>query len=306
VKKNDSVHDCVIIGGGPAGLTCAIFLGRYRRRVVVIDSGKPRNYASHGIHGFLGQHSIKPAELLRRGREEASAVGVVFQDAIASGIEKVGDHFEVTTSEGVLKSRRIVLAYGIRDKFPDLTDFDQYYGKSIFHCPDCDAYEFSDQPLAVVGTGKRVAGLALKLLQWSEDVTLLTNGEDNPHISPEVMSKLEAEGVKTLREGIVDLQGPGGKLEAVILDNGTRLPAAAIFFSIGTERSCHLAEDLGCEVFDDIPCITVDEYKETTVKGVYAIGDLVAGSQLAITSAADGAICAIALNKSLLPPARRV
>src|SRR5687767_4376577 len=152
------IYDAVIIGAGPAGLTCAIFLGRYRRRVAVIDSGKGRNYATHGVHGFLGQHGIPPGELRRRGREEAAHVGVELFEGTVSKVEKCGDHFEVTSDSGVLKGRRIVFAYGVRDIKPELPDFEAYYGRSIFHCPDCDGYEIRDKPIGVVGSGKSVAG----------------------------------------------------------------------------------------------------------------------------------------------------
>lgn len=304
-KQESAVYDCVIIGAGPAGLTCAIFLGRYRRRVMVIDDGKPRNYASHGVHGFLGQHGILPAELLRRGREEAVSVGMTFCDATATRVERCGDYFEVQTSAGTVKGRRVVLAYGVRDLKPELPRFEEFFGRSIFHCPDCDGYEVSDQPIGAIGTAKRVAALALKLLQWTDDITVFTHGEE-AEIEPKEKSKLEAEGINVRRERITELLGSDGRLEGITLDTGERVPLRALFFSIGFEQSCPLAEELGCEVSEDDPCLQVNEYKETTVEGIYAIGDLVPGTQLAITAAADGAICAIALNKSLLPPARRV
>jgi len=234
-----SIYDCIIIGGGPAGLTCAIFLGRYRRRVLLCDSSQPRNYASRAIHGFIGQHNIDPAELRRRGREEAIDAGVEVCDCTVSKIESAGDEFCVTTTAGTMRTRRVVLAYGVRDLVPDVPHLTDFYPGSVYHCPDCDGYEVTGKRVGVIGHGKRVA---------------------------------------------ID----------------------ALFFSIGTVRSCTLAEDLGCRVYVDEPCIVVDEYKQTTIEGVYAIGDLAPGAQLAVTSAADGAVAAIAINKTLLPPSRRV
>lgn len=295
-------YDCIIIGGGPAGLTCAIFLGRSRRRVLVIDSGKPRNYASRGVHGFLGHHGIKPFDLLARGREEAESVGVEFLEASVSKIDKSGDVFEVTTPGGTSSGRRVVLAYGVRDIVPQVADFDRYYGSGIYHCPDCDGYEISDAPTAVIGWGKRVAGVALRLLQWTKDLIVLTDGHD-VDLSPEEVSKLHAEGITIRTEKLLQFSGDGKKLDGIILEGGEKIDRQAIFFTIGVERSTLLGDELGCKTFDDVPCIEAGADKQTTIEGVYAIGDLVPGPQLAITSAADGAIAAIAINKSLLPPA---
>ncbi|MEA2239103.1 MAG: hypothetical protein QOC81_3827 [Thermoanaerobaculia bacterium] len=302
---SESTYDCIIIGGGPAGLTCAIFLARYRRRVVVIDSGKPRNYASRAIHGFLGQHNIPPGELLARGRAEVEAAGAEICHCTAERVESVGDIFEVTTSAGLMRARRVVLAYGVRDLLPDIPDIASYYGGSVFHCPDCDGYEVSDKRVGVIGWGKKAVGLSLKLLQWTDQLTVFTDGHAREW-SDEHYSKLLAHGIGVKDEKVISLIGDNALVSAAVLSTGEHVSVDALFFTIGVERSCLLAEDLGCEVDEEHPNIIVDEYKQTSIEGIYAIGDLVPGSQLAITSAADGAIAAIAINKSLLPPARVV
>ena len=301
----DQTYDCIIIGGGPAGLTCAIFLGRYRRRVLVLDNSRPRNYAARAIHGFIGHHDIAPAELLRRGRAEAQAFGVEICECTAQRIERVGDVFQVTTNTGSMCARRLVLAYGLRDTLPDVRDIDSYYGSSVYHCPDCDGYEITGKRVGVIGWGKRVAGLTLKLLQWTEQLTVFLDGHQR-EFSKEETSKLMAEQIAIKDEKIIDLLGSDGSVRAAVLSTGERVAVDALFFTIGTERSCDLAEQIGVAPVEGTACLVVNDYKETNVEGVYAIGDLVPGSELAITSAADGAIAAIAINKSLLPPAWRV
>ncbi len=299
------IYDAIIVGGGPAGLTCAIFLGRYRRPVLVIDAGRPRNYATTGIHGFLGHYSIAPSELLARGRAEAEASGAEFREGNVTKIEKVGDAFEATAGDDVLRARRIVLAYGVRDTLPEIPELERFYGKTIHHCPDCDGYESRDQRIGVIGWGKSAVALALKMLQWSNDIVVFTHGHDREW-DDEEHSKLLAECVDIKDEPIVALDGDGSILSAAVLSTGERVAVGRLFFNINVERSATLAEDLGCEVDPEKPNVKVNEHRETTVEGVWAVGDLTEGSQLAITAAADGAVAAIAINKSLLPPGRQV
>ena len=301
----DVTYDCIIIGGGPAGLTCAIFLGRYRRRVLVLDNGRPRNYAARAIHGFIGQHEIEPGELLKRGRAEAKAFGAEISNCTAEKVERLGDVFQVTTTAGMMCGRRLVLAYGLRDKLPDVAGIENYYGASVYHCPDCDGFEVTGKRVGVIGWGKKVAGLALKLLQWTDQLTVFLDGHTR-EFSKEQTSKLRAQEIAIKDEKIIDLIGNDGSIRAAVLSTGERVEVDALFFTIGTERTCDLAEQLGCEPVEGTSCLAVNDFKETNVEGVYAIGDLVPGSELAITSAADGAIAAIAINRSLLPPAWRV
>ena len=300
-----STYDCIIIGGGPAGLTCGIFLARYKRRVLICDNGKPRNYASRAIHGFLGQHDIPPLELLRRGRAEAEHAGVELCECTAKSVTKVGDIFEVETTSGRWSARRVVLAYGVRDTLPAIDGIERFYGASVFHCPDCDGYEIREKRVGVIGWGKKVVGLALKLLQWTDQLTIFLDGHEREW-TQEQTSKLLAESIAIKDEKVISVDGDDGMVRAAVLATGEHVPLDAMFFTIGVDRSCGLAEDLGCNVDAEHPNVIVDDHKQTSIEGIYAVGDLVPGSQLAITSAADGAIAAIAINKSLLPPSRRV
>jgi thioredoxin reductase len=213
--------------------------------------------------------------------------------------------FEVTTTAGKMQARRIVLAYGVRDQLPDVPEIDRFYGGSIYHCPDCDGYEVIGKRVGVIGWGKKAVGLALKLLTWTDDLTIFTDGHPRDW-NEEHTSKLLSHSIDVKKDKIASLEGSGDQVKAAVLSSGEKVPVDAMFFTIGVERSCLLAEEIGCKVDDEHPNIIVNDHKETSVEGVFAVGDLVPGSQLAITSAADGAVAAIQINKSLLPPSRKV
>ena len=300
---SDAPWDAVVIGGGPAGLTCAIFLARSRRRVLVIDDRQPRNRSTREIHGFLGQHGIAPGELLERGRVEAAHVGAELREGRATRIARSGELFDVETSAGSVQARRVVLAYGVRDTLPDIPGIEDYYGITVHHCPDCDGFESRDQHIGVIGWRAATAGLALKLRNWSDDVVVLTHGRAREWDAA-AQEKLQAENVSVIEGKVASLEGSRGRVSAAILADGERVPVQRLFFTIRVERATTLAEDLGCALVPDKPDVVVDKHRRTTVEGVWAIGDLCGGSDLAITAAADGAVAAIDVHNSLLPPSR--
>mgnify|MGYP001793446599 CR=1 FL=1 len=178
-------------------------------------------------------------------------------------------------------------------------------GGGVHHCSEWGGFEVIYKQVAVVGWGKSVVGLALKLLQWTDKLTYLTDGNERGW-TKEHTSKLLAFGMGVKDEKIVELEGKAPYATAAVLSTGERVPLDAIFFTIGTERSCDLAEKLGCKLVEGTPCLEVDDYKKTSVDGVYAIGDLAPGSQPAITPAADAAGAATEVNQTLLEPAARV
>jgi thioredoxin reductase len=311
------MYDCIVIGAGPAGLSASLFLARYRRRVLTFHHNSPRNLYSHGVHGFLGHHGIMPEVLLARGRDEVTKHGGLIIEGCVTGIEKVGDqHFRVRTgdengdeADGQLcEARRVLLATGLRDLMPDCPGFPDFYGVTVHHCPDCDGFEVSDKRVVVLSRGQHEAvGFTLDLLTWTDKLTLLTDGEDS-EITEEHREKLGRFNIPVITKRVTGLEGDSEtkRLERVRFEDGGALKADALFFNLGTEISGELHERLGCALDKESGLVAVDDEQQTSVQGVYAAGDITPHSQLAIVAAAEGAMAAIHIHKSLIPDERRI
>jgi thioredoxin reductase len=302
----DPNYDVIIVGGGPAGLSAALVLGRSRRRVLVLDDGDPRNARSEGVRGFLTRDGLLPLELLRIGREEVARYGVEMRHERAVSACQCGDQldvavplFEVTLSGGdVVRSRKLLLATGVRDEIPDVEGMTTWFGKGVYHCPYCDAYEHRDRPLAAFGKIEGASGLALALLDWSRDVTLLTNGEEP---DSEKLAQLALNGVKVARSPVARLFGQSdatGPLRGAELEDGTRVEFEALFLSTPRVQHSELPALLGIEL-DERNEGETDRLQHTDVHGLYLAGDADGDVQFAIVAAAEGAKAGVAINLEL-------
>lgn len=300
----DDLYDCIVIGAGPAGLSASLFLARYLHRTITFHHNSPRNEYAHGVHGFLGHHGIRPNELLARGRDEVTTHGGLIIEACVNKVEKVADErFRVVAgAEGneqrTFEARRLLLATGLRDLTPDCPGFREFYGSSVFHCPDCDGYEVKDKRVTVLTHGKNAAAFATNLLTWTKRLTLLTDQRD---ISDEDRAKLAELEIAIRTEAVVALEGDTAnkQLERVIFSEGEPLECDALFFSLGTELATNFHETLGCRLDPDCDLVWVDQTRQTSVQGVYAAGDITPNSQLAVVAAAEGAMAAIHIHRSL-------
>jgi thioredoxin reductase len=293
------MYDVIVVGGGPAGLSAALILGRCRRRVLVCDAGRPRNAASHGLHGFLTRDGIGPADLLRIGREQLRPYNSVeVREVEVAGARCFDNRFEVTLSDGTrLRSRKLLLATGVVDHLPEVAGIEEFYGRSVFHCPYCDGWEVRDQPLAIYGRGEQGRGLALELTAWSDDLVLCTDGPAG--LLAEDLKRLAEHSIAVREDRIARLEGTDGVLERLVFTNGETLARRALFFSAGQHQRSDLAAKLGCE-FTDKGAVLTGEYETTNVPGLYVAGDASRLVQLAIVAAAEGAKAAFAINTALL------
>ena len=305
------MYDCIVVGAGPAGLSASLFLARYRRRTLTFHHNSPRNEYAHGVHGFLGHHGISPAELLARGRDEVTAHGGLIVESCVTGIERLANKdFRVYTGNGSQDSRtfdaqRILLATGLRDVTPDCPGFREFYGYSVHHCPDCDGYECIDKRIAVLGSGTKTVGFALSLLTWTNKITLITEYEAG--LTEDDRTKLGAFDIGVREQTIKALDGDleSKQLRRILFNEGDALECERLFFNLGNEPASNLHEVLGCKLDEDCGLVWVDRTHQTSVDGVYAAGDITPNSQLAIVAAAEGAMAAIHIHDSLIPPERK-
>lgn len=297
--------DVVVVGGGMAGLSAALWLGRYERRVRVFDAGPGRNQAAGGVHGYPGVDDPSPADLRAVLRTQAREVGALISPDDVVRIEGEKGAFDVETASGErVACARLVLAYGLRDYIPAIPGFEAHYGSAVFHCPDCDGPSVRGLRVAVLGWDRYGAALALFLRHWTDRITLLTHG---------CPLALDANAIETLRQAdipihtgtVASARGDGRGLDAVEFADGERIAVDALFFHLGSEPRCDLAGPLGCETDDD-GYIIVDRGQETTVAGVYAAGDITGHPHLAVMAAAGGVRAALTIHRSLLPAHRQV
>jgi thioredoxin reductase len=288
---------CVVVGGGAAGLSAALVLGRARRRVLVIDAGEQSNLPTHGIGGLLGNDRLAPAELYERARAELAAYpSVELRDAaVVSGARHDGA-FVLSTADGTaIRAARVLLATGMEYAVPELPGVAELWGESVFHCPYCHGWEVRDGRLAVLGA-MAAAHRALLLRGWSEDVVLLTDWPSD--LAADEQAALERAGVPIDERPVAAIRGRDGALQEVVFADGATLPRDGLLVAAPLQQRSALAAELGAELTDR-GTVDVDFVGQTTVPGLYAAGDISAMPQVA-GAIADGSRAAGAINDSLI------
>ncbi|WP_374017648.1 NAD(P)/FAD-dependent oxidoreductase [Paenibacillus thiaminolyticus] len=293
------IYDCAIIGGGPAGLNAALILGRARRRVALLDSNRPRNAVTHASHGFITRDGVTPAEFRRIAYEEVLRYSLV--DHVRTEVmvlNRTASGFEMIDSSGHrLQARKVILATGVKEVFPEIEGFYPLYGKSLFNCPYCDGWELQDQPLVIVSESPSVFHMAKLLLNWSKDLVVCTNGK--APVPEEQIQRLQSLGIAVMEQPVAAFVGKEGQLKQVRLADGTLIPRTGGFVTPHWVASAPFGEQLG---FDKTESggIKTDQGGRTSIPGLYAAGDAsyFAPSQV-VFAAADGSRTAMSVNMDL-------
>lgn len=267
--------ECVVVGGGAAGLSAALVLGRARRRTLVLDVGGQSNRAADHVGGLLGLDGTPPHVLYARARDQIAAYdSVVFEDAEASDARAEGDGFVVTTDTEI-RTQCLVLATGMDYQVPDVPEFREHWGRQVFHCPFCHGWEVRDRKLAVYADEKTAGHLLPLIRGWTEDVTL---------VAPDDVAELRVED---------------GSVQAVVLNDGSEVPCDAVLVPAPLKQRGRLTETLNLELTDE-GLISVDRLGLTSVPGVYAAGDVAVAPQQVAIAIGSGHTAGIAVVKELV------
>ncbi|MFI2426399.1 NAD(P)/FAD-dependent oxidoreductase [Streptomyces sp. NPDC018955] len=296
-------YDVVVVGGGAAGLSAALVLGRARHRTLVVDAGEPRNAPSSHMQGYLSRDGMAPAEFLALGREEIARYGVELVRGWVTDVAKDGEDFTVVLDAGpAVRARRLVVATGLKDEMPAVPGVAERFGRDVLHCPFCHGWEVRDEPFGVLASSASSVHQALMVSQWSKDVTFFLHEVAEEELSDQDLRRLAVAGVAVVPGAVAELVVEDDRLTGVRLADGTAHARSVLFVGPRPVPRTSLLEALGAEMnetpFGTYPVI--DSTGLTTVPGVWAAGNTIGFSEQVVHAASGGYRAAAAIVGDLL------
>ncbi|MEH7202505.1 NAD(P)/FAD-dependent oxidoreductase [Bacillus safensis] len=278
--------DCAIIGGGPAGLSAALVVGRGRKQVIVFDDELPRNRVTQESHGFITNDGMTPFEIRQAGETDLQKYpNIQIKRSRINDIQKREEVFTLLTHEGdTFEAKKIILATGLQDILPEIEGIHDVYGKTLFSCPFCDGWELKDKALALIAENQRALHMAKLLSNWTKDLIVFTNGHV---LAEEDKSLLTVHSIQVIDVPIVSIDHDNGQLRSLQLANGETVKREGGFVASEFKQSAPFAEKLGCQMTKNAG-IETDILGRTTVSGVFACGDNLGGPAQLVLAAAAG------------------
>ncbi|WP_223703042.1 NAD(P)/FAD-dependent oxidoreductase [Sutcliffiella deserti] len=294
------LYDCMIIGGGIAGLQAAIQLGRYQYKVLVVDSNSGRSNLCHCYRNLLGwPEGVSGATLRQLGKQQAEELGVTFVEDTVEKVRKWCGEFQATTKKkNVHQAKRLLFATGVKDNIPPLPELYPCLGVTIFVCPDCDGYEIRNKPTIIIGSGNVGANMAITLTFWSKELLYVNHGLES--VDEALLLQLEEKNILHYQQQIQAVHAEGSKLCGLTLGDGEKIAASYAFLAFGGNKvNTQLVEQIGVELLENKHIKVNSRTKMTNVENVWAAGDIVAHSEQVAIAMGDGLQAAIWMHKSL-------
>ncbi len=298
----DETYEVIVIGGGAAGLSAALVLGRARRRTLVVDAGEPRNAPAAHMHGYLTRDGMAPADFLAAGREEIARYGVELVRDRAVDVVRDSDFAVVLAGGRTVRARQLVVATGLKDELPPLPGLAERFGRDVLHCPYCHGWEVRDRAFGVLASTPLSVHQALMVSQWSKDVTLFLHTVAEADLSDDDLRRLAAAGVRVVPGEVSGLTVADDRLTAVRLQDGTEYDREVLFVAPRAVPRTDLPARLGAEMtetpFGAYP--VVDAQGRTTVPGLWAAGNVSGFAEQVVNAASRGYRAGAAINGELL------
>ena len=310
-ESPEEVFDVAIIGAGFSGLSAALLLGRYLRKTVVFDDGRTRNHTSKHVHGYLGFENSSPQEFIQKAWKDVlqyNSIKVVREKV--TKVEKNADNntnvfFNISTNSGqpIAKARYLIIATGVQDSKPNIENFEIYDGNGAWHCPHCDGFQTTNKKLGIITYGKNTIPYAKEFLGWTRDITVFVQG--NYQLTDRERNDAKTLGIKLVEnDNVIEISGnKNGRIETIVCQGSGSYEVDVIFYYLGYKVQNRLAKQLRCELDEEEGFIKVDSSQQTTVRNVYAVGDVDTDRHYVVFAAASGAVAAISIYEQLLKDA---
>lgn len=297
--KNDKQFDVIIVGGSYSGLAAGMALGRALKEVLIIDNGKPCNLQTPHSHNFLTQDGKTPTEIATLAKQQVEKYDTItFLNSLATNAKKIKNGYEIQViSGGTFQADKLIFATGIKDEMSKIEGFSDCWGISVLHCPYCHGYEVRNEKTGILGNGEHGNELAKLISNWTDDLTLYTNGKST--LTIEQTEKLEKHHIKIVEKEIQKLEHNDGYLQNIIFKDGTKAESKAVYSRNLFEQHCSIPESLGCELNDE-GYIKVNAFQETTIDGVFACGDNTTRIRTVANAVAMGTTAGMTASKKII------